>query len=343
VFFVNVPICVFAMFVTRRELPESAPVGGDRRIDYTGSAVLSVALLSLLLAMDEGAEEGWTHGPILALFAVTVLGLVSFVFLERRAKAHALVPSDVMQNRVFTAACLATLMLSAIFFSALLYLPQFMQKALGYSALKSGAGLLPMMGVFAVTSFIAGPLYARIGAKPIESVGAGCLAVGILLVSFVDRGSGYGDIVPGMILLGIGVGFFVSSITTVAVTALDPSRASLAGAIVYMFQIAGGAVGLGLNTAIVTSGADHPSLVSFVGGIGDAFKVDAALGVVGFVIALLFIGGRSTSRIHARCAGITPTASRTSPGLFASGPSHSSASGSRAADAAMASSTWPRS
>lgn len=284
VFFVNLPIAAFGMFVTQREVTESAPVEGDRRIDYTGSAVLSVALLSLLLAMDEGSDVGWTDGPILALFAMTIGGLLAFAYLERRAKGHALVPREVMQNRKFAAACVATLMMSAIFFSALLYLPQFMQKVLQYSALKSGAGLLPMMGVFAVTSFVAGPLYARIGTKPIVSLGAACLAIGIFLVSLIDADSGYDAIVPGMIVLGVGVGLFYSSITTAAVTALDPSRASLAGAIVYMFQIAGGAVGLGLNTAIVTS-------ESLVGGISTAFQVDAVLALVGLAIALLFIGG----------------------------------------------------
>jgi MFS family permease len=240
-------------------------------------------LLSLLLAMDEGSSVGWTDAPILALFGLCVVMLGSFVFVERRAKAHALVPDDVIKNRQFAAACMATLMMSALFFSALLFLPQFMQKVLDYSALESGAGLLPMMGVFAVTSFVAGPLYNRLGARLIVSAGAACLAVGIFLLSLIDPDSGYGAIVPGMVVMGLGVGLFYSSITTAGVTALDPSRASLAGAIVYMFQIAGGAIGLGLNTAIVTG---EPTLVD---GINTAFKVDAALALVGLVVAVLFI------------------------------------------------------
>jgi MFS family permease len=87
-------------------------------------------------------------------------------------------------------------------------------------------------------------------------------------------------------VLGIGVGLFYSSITTVAITALDPSRASLAGAIIYMFQIAGGAVGLGLNTALVVTA---PSLVD---GIRVAFLVDAGLAVAGVLVAVIFVGGR---------------------------------------------------
>jgi MFS family permease len=106
----------------------------------------------------------------------------------------------------------------------------------------------------------------------------------MFLLSLLKPDSSYASMVPGMVILGIGVGLFYSSITTAGVTALDPSEASLAGGIIYMFQIAGGAVGLAVNTAIV---APRP----LVEGIGIAFKLDAALAVVGLLIALLFVGG----------------------------------------------------
>ena len=97
----------------------------------------------------------------------------------------------------------------------------------------------------------------------------------------------YSDLVPGLIVLGAGVGLFYSSITTAAITAVDPARASLAGAIVYMFQIAGGSIGLGLNTAIVVMA---PSLAE---GIHRAFLVDVGLAVGGLLVSLLFIGGKT--------------------------------------------------
>jgi MFS family permease len=161
-----------------------------------------------------------------------------------------------------------------------------MTKVLGYSALKSGAGLLPMMATFAAVSFIGGPLYQRLGPKTVVSSGAALITVGIFLLSMIESSDGYTALMPGMFVLGAGIGLFYSSVTTAGVTALDASRASLAGGIVYMFQIAGGSIGLGLNTAIVTSGGD------FVAGISNAFTVDAILAACGFVVALLFVGGR---------------------------------------------------
>jgi MFS family permease len=217
---------------------------------------------------------------------VSALSLAGFALIERRAGARALVPGDVIRNREFFAACMATLLMSALFFSALLYLPQFMMKRLDYTAVGAGAGLLPMMGIFALTSFIAGPLYNRLGPKIVVSVGAACLAAGMFLLSRIAPGTPFSDLIPGMMVMGVGVGLFYSSITTAAITALDKSRSSLAGAIVYMFQIAGGSIGLGLNTAIVVSA---PTLAE---GISWACRVNGVLALGGLLVVLLFVGGK---------------------------------------------------
>jgi EmrB/QacA subfamily drug resistance transporter len=286
IFFLNLPIAALAMAVVWRVVPRVTVDAQDQRIDYAGVLTLSIGLLALLLALDLGVDFGWTSPLILGLFAVAAASLLLLARVERRAGKNALVPADVLGNPTFFAASMATLLMSAIFFAALLYLPQLMAKQFGFSAVGAGAGLLPMMGTFALTSFASGPLYARLGAKLIVTIGAICLAVGMFLLSRVEPTTTYAGLVPGMVVLGIGVGLFYSSITTVAITALDPSRASLAGAIIYMFQIAGGAVGLGLNTALVVTA---PSLVD---GIRIAFLVDAGLAVAGVLVAILFVGGR---------------------------------------------------
>jgi len=287
VFLVNVPITAFAMIVTQREVPESRGDDAEHRIDYLGVATLSIGVVALLLALDQGTDAGFASPGILVLFAVAVVLLAAFAVVEARQRGSALVPRDVLRNRTFAGACLAVLLMSAIFFSALLYLPQFMTSALGYSAVRSGAGLLPMMGIFAVTSFVAGSLYDRLGARLIVAAGAACLGIGIFMLSFIDDGTTYAGLVPGMVVLGVGVGLFYSSITTAAITALDPSRSSLAGGIVYMCQIAGGAIGLGLNTAVVASAS------ALAVGISRAFRLDAVLAVAGFVVAVRFVGEAS--------------------------------------------------
>jgi EmrB/QacA subfamily drug resistance transporter len=269
ILFANLPIAALACFVTWRSVRESKGAGGEEGIDVPGVATLSIGLVALLLALDQVTDWGWRDPRILGLFAACALLLASFGAIERRAGGRALIPREVMANPAFRAACLATLLMSATFFAVLLYLPQFMQKILGWNPLEAGAGLLPLMGVFAGISFAAGPLYERFGAKRVVSAGAACLAIGIFLISLVDPDSGWGELVPGMIVTGLGVGLFYSSITTAAVTALDPSRSSLAGGIVYMFQIAGGSVGLGLTTTVFTT-ASEDKLQAAATGLSEA-------------------------------------------------------------------------
>jgi EmrB/QacA subfamily drug resistance transporter len=293
VFFINLPITAFTMLVILREVPESAAQGGERGIDYPGIALLSAGTVALLLALDLSPDGGFGRPDIISLFAGGLALLAAFFVTEHRQGSTALVPADVVRNRVFSAACVTVLLISAIFFSALLYLPQFMEKVLRFSALLSGVGLLPLMSAFAITSFAAGPLYNRIGPKVVVSVGVGFLAVGIFLLSGLSRSSTYASLVAGMIVLGVGTGLFYSSVTTAAVTALDPSRSSLAGGIVYMCQVAGGAIGLGLNTAIVLAAA------TLADGIRVAFRLDAALAVIGLGVCIAFVHGPKRSPAHA--------------------------------------------
>jgi EmrB/QacA subfamily drug resistance transporter len=280
ILFVNLPIAVIACVVTWRAVPESRVEAGRERIDYVGITSLTVGLMSLLIALDQVTLWGWNDPRIIGLFVLCVASLVAFAFAERRAGSSALIPRDVMGNPGFRSACIATLLMSAVFFAVLLFLPQFFQKILGYDPLESGAALLPMLGVFAVTSFVAGPLYNRFGAKAIVSAGALCLTAGTFLISLAERDSGWASLVPGMVVTGMGVGLFYSSITTAGVTALDPSRSSLAGGIIYMFQIAGGSIGLGLTTTVFTTASEDALQADLTGTRLSGAEVDSLHGAL---------------------------------------------------------------
>jgi MFS family permease len=269
IMFANIPIAAVACFVTWRSVRESQGAGGKEGIDVPGVATLSFGLVALLLALDQVTEWGWGDPRVLGLFAGCALLLAAFAAIERRAGDRALVPREVLGNPAFRAACLTTLLMSAVFFAVLLFLPQFMQKILGWNPLEAGAGLLPLMGVFAAISFAAGPLYERFGPKIVVTAGAACLALGTFLISLIGPDSGWAELVPGMVVTGLGVGLFYSSITTAAVTAVDPSRSSLAGGIVYMFQVAGGSIGLGLATTVFTT-ASEDKLQSATKGLSDS-------------------------------------------------------------------------
>jgi EmrB/QacA subfamily drug resistance transporter len=286
IFFLNVPISAFAVLVTYRLVKVAEPDEGAQRIDYPGVAALSVGLVSLLVALDQIDDWGFGDPRVIGLLILSAVLLISFVPIERRAGPSALVPRAVMANESFRASCLAILLMSATFFAALLYLPQLMQHRFGYSPLQAGLGMLPFLAVFAGVSFVAGPLYERLGAKVLAATGAACITIAPFLFSLVGSSSSYSSLIAGMVVLGIGIGSFYPTATTAGVTSVDESQTSLAGGIVYMFQIAGGSIGLGLTTTVFSAQA------SFIDGIQAAFRLDAALSLVGFLIALFFVGGR---------------------------------------------------
>jgi EmrB/QacA subfamily drug resistance transporter len=291
IFFLNVPVSIFAVLVTWLLVHVEEPEAVERKIDYGGIAALSGGLVSLLVALDQVNDWGWGDPRIVGLLVLAAVLLIAFLPIERRAGRHALVPREVMRNESFTASCLAILFMSATFFAALLYLPQFMEKHLGYSPLESGVGMLPFLATFALVSFIAGPLYNRLGAKTLAVIGAACITAAPFLFSMVDSSSGYDSLVVGMVVLGIGIGSFYPTATTAGVTSVDESQTSLAGGIVYMFQIAGGSIGLGLTTAVFSA-----AIPPFVDGVSAGFRLDASLSLVGLLISLAFVGGRLFAR-----------------------------------------------
>lgn len=267
-FIINVPIAAVAVLVTARFVHQEEELS-EERIDYAGMATISGSLVLLLLALDQSVDWGWGDPRVISMLAVSAVLMASFVFVERRAGMSALLPPDVIGNRRFVLACLTVLLLSAVFFSVVLYAPQFFVKILDYTAVQAGLGMLPMMVSFALTSFIAGPLYNRVGMRLAVGAGAATIAAGmVLLAIMVGPGAGVGSFVPGLLVVGIGCGMFLPSTTTAAVTALSEARSSLAGGVVYMFQIAGGAVGLGLATTIFTSSSESELARDVASGTG---------------------------------------------------------------------------
>ena len=252
IFYLNLPIAAFAILVTWAKVHQPVDPSARERIDYVGIVSLSLGLVLLLLAFDQSADWGWGDYRVLGMLALAVVSILVFAFAEPRMGSAALVPKDVIANRGFTAACLTILFLSAVFFSAILYGPQLMEKILGFTALRAGVGMLPMLGTFGVVAFLSDRLTARVGMRPVIIAGTALLTAGPLLLSFFDSDSAYLVLVPGLLATGLGAGLFYPTVTTVAVGMLSQAQSSLAGGIAYMFQIAGGALGLGLTTALFT-------------------------------------------------------------------------------------------
>jgi EmrB/QacA subfamily drug resistance transporter len=285
ILFINLPIAALACGVTWATVPRE-PRGPHReRIDYGGILTLSVALVSLLLALDQGNDWGFGDPRIALLIGSFAICIGAFFAVERRVGGKALVPRDVLRNREFAGAALAIVLLSGSSFAVPIYLPVYLREILGYSALASGVALLPLMAVSAVFSFAAAPLYDRFGPKLVTSAGACAMALGVVLLAATVGESLYPPLVPGMALLGLGIGLFISAATTAGITALGPARRSLAGGILFMFQLVAGSLSLGLTTAIFTAASDatvHEDRVAGLLSDGEEHAVTGLLATTGF-------------------------------------------------------------
>jgi EmrB/QacA subfamily drug resistance transporter len=250
--FVNLPIAALVIFGVWRAIP--AESGHARtRIDYAGIAALSAGLVALLFALDQASSWGWGDRRIQLSLALAVLFILAFILVERRAGADALIPADIIRIRGVALPCVLRALMAPAYVAATLYLPQVMQKNFDFSPVQAGFGLLPMLGAYAVVSFLAASLAGRLSVRFAIVAGMACLALGPFLLSGFSIAAGYAGLVAGMVVSGIGLGLFQPSSTTAAVQADARGRKSLASGLVLMFQFVGGAIGLGITTTIVAT------------------------------------------------------------------------------------------
>jgi len=297
ILFLNIPIALASALVVWRFIAADKPAPTREHLDYAGVALLSIGLIGLLVGLDQSSTWGWLDIRTIALLATGILALGTLVAVQRRIGERALVPRSVIANPIFAAACLSTLLASGTWFALLLYGPQFMQKILGFSALGSGVGFLPLMVVYTLTSFAAGPLYNKIGGRILLLAGAAGLGLGALLLSLLQADSSYAAMVPGLVVLGVGVGLFYSTLTTVAITALDSDSSSVGGGLLFMFQLVGGAIGVVLTTTVFFGAGGKVAGQTAIGELSDAtrrafttglhagLRVDGALAICALIAA----------------------------------------------------------
>lgn len=253
-----------------RLLPPDPPSRAPGRVDRAGIATLSFAVLALLYALDEVVGLGLGSPKILGALVAAAALLGAFVVIERQVSDR-LLPREVMGDRRFLGAGLLMATTAPLFFVALLYVPQLLQKFLGFGVLETGVAMLPMQLVFALSAPVAGLLATRVGLKLPHAVGLALMAGSGAAFALFDPAGGYAGLLPGMALYGIGVGLAYPAVTALALTALDRARAGLAAGMLFMVELVTGAVMTAVATTVVATTA-RARLVAEVPAAG--FPVD---------------------------------------------------------------------
>ena len=301
-FFVNVPVGALAVLAIPRILSESRADAETRTYDVAGAVTATVGLVLLVYAMVSASDYGWGSTRTIGCFVAAGVLLSLFLLIEARLAAEPLVPLGVFRNRTLSGANLVMLLVGLGLFGLFFFLSLYTQQVLGYSALRAGAAYLPLTAAIIVSSGIASFLLGRVGVKQLIVVGLVVGAAGLFLFSRISvEGSYLGEILPAMVVMGIGMGFVFVPGTTAAVGGVEPAIAGLASALVNTAQQIGGALGLAILTyiattrteSVMTAAGNDPAQaqVALVEGFQRAFLFGGSFVLAGVVVALLLIRG----------------------------------------------------
>ena len=301
IFFVNVPVGATAFALTPRLLGESRDEEA-RSFDIPGAVLVTSGLVALVYAITQANDYGWGSVETIALFAVAGVLLAGFVGWESRA-SQPLMPFSIFRLQTLVGANVAGLILGTSLFAMFLMLTLYMQQVLGYSPLKTGVGYLAVAGTAIVWSAVAAQLVTRIGVKPVLVTGMTLMTVGLVYFTQVDVGGSYlTDLLPGFLVIAIGMGFSFVPISIAALAGVKDSEAGLASGLLTTSQQIGGALGIAALSAVATSTTEDAVAsgtalpFALTDGFEAAFIGGAIVSAIGVVASLVLIRGRDLAQ-----------------------------------------------
>ncbi|MEV7088535.1 MFS transporter [Streptomyces sp. NPDC093085] len=253
-FFVNIPFAVVAALGAYFVIREPAGSRNHSALDIPGVVLSTLGLVSLVYGFTRAESNGWTDPSTLGLFVAAVVLLALFVVVESRVKAP-LLPLRVVTNRNRAGVYLSLGLAVIGMFGLFLFLTYFLQVVQGYSPVRTGFAFLPMIaGMITGSTQIGARLMTRVPPRFLMGPGFLVAAVGMLLLTRLDLGSSYvGVILPGQILLGLGMGTAFMPAMSLATFGIEPRDAGVASAMVNTSQQVGGAIGTALLNTIAAS------------------------------------------------------------------------------------------
>jgi EmrB/QacA subfamily drug resistance transporter len=252
IFLVNLPVSVVAVALTLRVVTESRDPH-PRRVDLPGMFTFTVAAAALTYALIRGA---WHSAETITLIAVAVVAVAAFIVAERRNPAPML-DLKLLRNPTFTAMLLAGALLSAAAWAGMTYQSLWFQSVLGLSAIKAGLVVLPCAACAFLVSGQVGRFLHR--TSPRWMVGTGLLVIGVgaLIQAVLRENSSWPVVIPGLVLVGIGAGLAMASLTSTAMSAVPWQQAGMAGGALSAFRQLGYALGIAVLGEVFDSGLTH--------------------------------------------------------------------------------------
>jgi EmrB/QacA subfamily drug resistance transporter len=257
-FFINIPVGIVAFAAVASLLPHIAPGRKGRSVDYAGAIFLTVSLVSLLLALIWGGTQyPWTSTTILALFATALVGLISFLGVERRAPEPVL-PLSLFSNPIFLVSIVALFFVGIGMFGAIVFIPLYAQLVLGVSATHSGTILTPLTLAFVAASVFSGQVTSRTGRyKAIAVAGLALATVALFAMSRMSASTSSGSLILRMIATGLGIGATLPVFTLAVQNAFEHGKLGIATASTQLFRSIGATVGTAVLGTVLNARLAH--------------------------------------------------------------------------------------
>jgi EmrB/QacA subfamily drug resistance transporter len=281
IFFLNLPVALGAIAFTRFATEESRDETVLPKVDFAGIATISVGLGALTLALVEAHAWGWGSTANVALLAVAAVGLVAFALVERRARVP-MVDFAFFRSATFLGASLVAFIVSFAMLAMFFFIAIYMQSIEGYSPLQAGVRFLPITLCIIVISPLAGRLVDRVGPRPLMTGGLVLVAISLFWESHLSVGSGFAFLAPGFVLMGLGMGFIMTPMSTAAMNAVDRTKAGVASGILSMSRMVGGTLGVAVLAAFIGNPTQPQQ---FVAALGDGLLIGAIVAAAGAVVA----------------------------------------------------------
>jgi EmrB/QacA subfamily drug resistance transporter len=294
IFFVNIPVGIAALALAPVLLSESRDTR-VRSFDAPGAVLVTGGLTTLVLAITQGSDWGWSSGRTIGVFAAAAVLLVGFVLWENRAK-EPLMRFGILRTKTVLGANVSGFILGTALFSMFLMLTLYMQQVLGYSAMRTGVAYLAVAGTSIIWANVAAALVSKVGVRPLIAGGMAILTVGLVLFSQVSVGGSYAaNLLPGFLIIALGMALCFVPISIAALAGVSQAEAGIASGLINTSQQIGGAVGIALLSTIaisrteneVASGAAVPEALT--SGFQLAFWVGAGIALAGVFAALVLI------------------------------------------------------
>jgi EmrB/QacA subfamily drug resistance transporter len=253
VLFVNLPVCALILFGAYRLVPAGRPGARSAGADIPGAVLGTAGMLLLVYALVRAPDQGWGSARTIGELTTAAVVLAAFTAVERRRR-DPLFPFSVFRVEGLAAADATQMIAFAAFVSVFYFLTLYMQDVVGFSPIRSGSAYLPVTAGIMVAAGVSSRLFARIGTRPVIVAGALIAAAGVWYLSRIPvHGTYPASLLPGLVIMAVGIGAVLVSVTTAANAGVPADKAGLAAGLLNASQQLGTALGLAIFSAIATA------------------------------------------------------------------------------------------